>query len=138
MIRFDWHKDETEWNDVPDEFLLSNEINGKNTKIFKTKAVIYRYGHDTNLTIQLSGLVPVFSNNIKIGCVGNIEAQGQNIVAELIIDNQTPERFDIENGNKMWAWGYFTPVINDSMLLMQVNLSNENLSGTPPVGTLVF
>lgn len=86
--------------EVPDEWKAVPALTEAQARIYRKKVVLFKFeGPYKYLCLHVSGVVPVYSGNTCIGCLGEVDVTGEEVSAELIIDYATPERLELENGN---------------------------------------
>lgn len=89
-----------EYEEVPDEWKAVPVMTEEQAKIYRKKMVLLRFENEYKyLCLVVSGIVPVYSGDACIGCLGEVNVSGEEITVELLIDYATPERLELENNN---------------------------------------
>ncbi len=85
--------------EVPDDWKAIPAITEIQAKVYRAKVTLLEFkGPYQYTTLRIEGVVPVYAGNRCIGCLGEVDVNGEAIVVELIIDYATPERLELENG----------------------------------------
>lgn len=86
--------------EIPDEWKAIPALTEDQARIYRTKIVLFKFEKEFQYTsIRVEGIVPVYSGDVCIGCLGEVDVTGEEVVAELIIDYATPDRLELENNN---------------------------------------
>lgn len=99
-------------DELPDEWKAVLAMTEDQAKIYRTKATLLKFeGEFKFCTLRIEGVIPVYSDSKVIGCLGEVNVEGEEVTAEIIIDYSTPERLELQTGSPdLWADGLF--VIN--------------------------
>lgn len=86
--------------EVPDEWKSVPALSEEQARIYRAKIVLFKFEKEYKYSsIRVEGIIPVYSVDICIGCLGEVDVTGEEVVAELIIDYATPERLELQNNN---------------------------------------
>lgn len=86
--------------EVPDEWKAIPALTEEQAKVYRTKKSLLKFeGIYKYLALHVPSVVPVYSGDRCIGCVGGVDIEyPEEVMVELIIDYATPERLELENG----------------------------------------
>lgn len=119
----------------PDEMLLSKEYKYEGFNLYRTTAsLLFLTKELKSCVFEKASITPIVSGNIVIGCVTDLFMEGSFLTAYLTIESATPERLEIQNGEKLWAEGIFkiidTDIVEDEVLPRKFLLTSVKISRT--------
>jgi hypothetical protein len=111
--------------EVPDEWKAVPAMSEEQARIYRTKAVLLKFEKEyAFLRLRIEGIVPIYSGSTCIGCLGEVLVDGEEVVAELIIDYATPERLEFQNANPSLK---LKPVIGPDKLMGNLLYGSDRL-----------
>jgi len=118
-------------SEVPDEWKTVPALTEEQARVYRTKVTLLRFeGPYKFLSLRVEGTIPVYSGEDCIGCLGQVDVSGEEVIANIIIDYATPERLSFEN-DQIVAEPVIGPdefegsVLYGSDLLKRVNLKQK-------------
>lgn len=120
---------------IYDEWKATQESTEGNTRLFRTKAVIFK--SEQLSTMFVSVPIEVLSDGKVVGCATGVTVEDDFVIADLVIDSAIPERLEIENG-KLYARAscFFTKSNGYYLYTLEHIELSYNGFGLPPIGTI--